>query len=190
MGRESPGMAVLFIHKELRKCKPEDLTGGPQSMSHPTEKQASGLEMWLCWVHACLTGWKLWVQPSTPHKQAWRHRPVSSTGARSQENQKSGVILAYTVSLRQALNMRHCFKKKRENKINKKGKRTAKTALQGKTNLEFLPQQDVRQLIIYTDAIRQGSDTCHTNNISSLKHVVDIKMSLIIFSVKKHDHMS
>lgn len=39
-------------------------------------------------------------------------------------NQKSGVILAYIVSLRQVLNLRHCFKKKkereRENKINKK----------------------------------------------------------------------
>lgn len=41
-------------------------------------------------------------------------------------NQKSGVILVYIVSLRQVLNMRHCFKKKRErkreNKINKKEK--------------------------------------------------------------------
>lgn len=47
--------------------------------------------------------------------QAWRHRAVSSTGARSQEmNRKSGVILPYIVNLRQALNMRHCFKKKKE----------------------------------------------------------------------------
>lgn len=155
-------------------------------MRHPTEKQTSGLEMWLCWVHACLTRRKLHTN------QAWRHRPVSSTGARSQENQKSGVILVYIVSLRQALNMRHCFKKKREreNKISKKEKRTAKTALQGKTNLEFLPQQDVRKLIIHTDAIRQRSDTSHTNNISSSNHVGDIKMYLIIFSVKQHDHMS
>ena len=66
-----------------------------------------------------------------PHKSGMEAQTCSSTGARSQENPKSGVILAYTVSLRQALNMRHCFKKERERekKISKKEKRTAKTAL-------------------------------------------------------------